>query len=75
MEGQRDQKINQKENKMYDNAYPYDEELIQMIANHQTNSSWRNLEEGSAVILAVAVVLGVRRSLRKRHYISHASDA
>jgi len=28
-----------------------------------------------AVILAVAVVLGIRRSVRKRHYISHASDA
>jgi len=28
-----------------------------------------------AVILLIAVVLGVRRSVRKRHYISHASDA
>jgi hypothetical protein len=28
-----------------------------------------------AVILIVAVVLGVRRSAMKRHYISHASDA
>ena len=27
------------------------------------------------VILVVAIVLGVRRSIRKRHYISHASDA
>jgi ABC-2 type transport system permease protein len=27
------------------------------------------------VILVIAVVLGVRRSVRKRHYISHASDA
>lgn len=44
---------------MYDNAYPYDEELIQMIANHQTNSSWRNLEEGSAVILAVAAYVSL----------------
>jgi len=28
-----------------------------------------------AVIFVVAVVLGLRRSVRKRHYISHASDA
>jgi ABC-type uncharacterized transport system involved in gliding motility auxiliary subunit len=28
-----------------------------------------------AVILVVAVVLGLRRGVRKRHYISHASDA
>jgi ABC-type uncharacterized transport system involved in gliding motility auxiliary subunit len=28
-----------------------------------------------AVILVAAVVLGVRRTMRKRHYISHASDA
>jgi hypothetical protein len=27
------------------------------------------------VILVVAVVLGLRRGVRKRHYISHASDA
>jgi ABC-type uncharacterized transport system involved in gliding motility auxiliary subunit len=28
-----------------------------------------------AVIIVVAVVLGLRRGVRKRHYISHASDA
>jgi len=28
-----------------------------------------------AVILLIAIVLGIRRSVRKRHYISHASDA
>ncbi|MBS1258147.1 MAG: hypothetical protein MAG551_01200 [Candidatus Scalindua arabica] len=28
-----------------------------------------------AIILIVAIVLGIRRSIRKRHYISHASDA
>jgi ABC-2 type transport system permease protein len=28
-----------------------------------------------AVILIIAIVLGLRRSVRKRHYISHASDA
>ncbi len=27
------------------------------------------------VILIIAIVLGIRRSIRKRHYISHASDA
>ncbi len=28
-----------------------------------------------AVILIIAIVVGVRRSIRKRHYISHKSDA
>jgi ABC-type uncharacterized transport system involved in gliding motility auxiliary subunit len=28
-----------------------------------------------AVILAIAIVLGIYRSVKKRHYISHASDA
>lgn len=28
-----------------------------------------------AIILIIAIVLGVRRSIRKRYYISHASDA
>ena len=28
-----------------------------------------------AIILIIAIVLGIRRSIRKRHYISHASDA
>ena len=28
-----------------------------------------------AVILVIAIVLGIRRSVKKRHYISHASDA
>ncbi len=27
------------------------------------------------IILIIAIVLGIRRSIRKRHYISHASDA
>ena len=27
-----------------------------------------------AVILIIAIVVGIRRSIRKRHYISHASD-
>jgi ABC-2 type transport system permease protein len=34
-----------------------------------------NMLAAPAVILLVAVILGARRSLRKRHYISHASDA
>lgn len=34
-----------------------------------------NMLAAPAVILAVAVVLGIRRSVRKRHYISHSSDA
>ncbi len=28
-----------------------------------------------AIILIIAMVLGIRRSIRKRHYISHASDS
>jgi ABC-type uncharacterized transport system involved in gliding motility auxiliary subunit len=34
-----------------------------------------NMLGAPAVILLIAIVLGLRRSLRKRHYISHASDA
>ena len=34
-----------------------------------------NMLLAPAVILVVAIVLGIRRSARKRHYISHASDA
>jgi ABC-type uncharacterized transport system involved in gliding motility auxiliary subunit len=34
-----------------------------------------NMLAAPAVILVIAIVLGVRRSVRKRHYISHASDA
>lgn len=30
---------------------------------------------GPAAILVIAIILGVRRSVRRRHYISHASDA
>ncbi|MBN1818250.1 MAG: GldG family protein [Sedimentisphaerales bacterium] len=30
---------------------------------------------GPVIILLIAVVLGIRRSVMKRHYISHASDA
>ncbi len=34
-----------------------------------------NMLAAPAVILAVAIVLGLRRGVRKRHYVSHASDA
>ena len=34
-----------------------------------------NMLAAPLVILIIAVVLGIRRSIRKRHYISHASDA
>ncbi len=34
-----------------------------------------NMLMAPAVILIIAIVLGIRRGVRKRHYISHASDA
>jgi len=34
-----------------------------------------NMLGAPAVILVIAIVLGLRRGMRKRHYISHASDA
>jgi ABC-type uncharacterized transport system involved in gliding motility auxiliary subunit len=34
-----------------------------------------NMLAAPAVILVIAVALGIRRSVMKRHYISHASDA
>ncbi len=34
-----------------------------------------NMLAAPAVILLIAIVLGLRRSVMKRHYISHASDA
>lgn len=34
-----------------------------------------NILLAPAVILIIAIVLGIRRSARKRHYISHTSDA
>jgi ABC-type uncharacterized transport system involved in gliding motility auxiliary subunit len=34
-----------------------------------------NMLAAPAVILIIAVTLGIRRSVMKRHYISHASDA
>jgi len=34
-----------------------------------------NMLTAPAVILTIAIVLSIRRSVRKRHYISHASDS
>ena len=34
-----------------------------------------NMLTAPGVILVIAIVLGIRRSVRKRHYISHESDA
>jgi len=34
-----------------------------------------NMFAAPMVILLISVILGIRRSIRKRHYISHASDA
>ena len=34
-----------------------------------------NMLAAPAAILLVAIILGIRRSVRKRHYISHASDS
>ncbi len=47
-------------------------ERIEQLGN--SLRQW-NMLAAPAVILLAAVVLGTRRSLRKRHYISHASDA
>lgn len=47
-------------------------ERIERLGNILQNF---NMLMAPAVILIVAIVLGIRRSARKRHYISHASDA
>ena len=43
----------------------------------QLGDKLRNLNTWAIplVVLAVAIVLGIRRSVRKRHYVSHASDS
>ena len=43
----------------------------------QLGDKLRNLNMWSApiVILVIAIVLGIRRSMRRRNYISHASDS
>jgi ABC-type uncharacterized transport system involved in gliding motility auxiliary subunit len=47
-------------------------ERIEHLGNMLRNF---NMLMAPAVILAITIVLGIRRSVRKRHYISHASDA
>ncbi|ODS33034.1 MAG: ABC-type uncharacterized transport system [Candidatus Scalindua rubra] len=47
-------------------------ERIESLGNVLRNF---NMLMTPAIILVIAIVLGVRRSIRKRHYISHASDA
>ncbi|MHC4913339.1 MAG: Gldg family protein, partial [Planctomycetota bacterium] len=47
-------------------------ERIEHLGNMLRNF---NMLMAPAVILIIAIVLGIRRSARKRHYISHASDA
>jgi len=47
-------------------------ERIERLGNRLRQA---NMLVAPVVILVIAVVLGLRRSVRKRHYISHASDA
>ena len=47
-------------------------ERIEHLGNMLRNF---NMLMAPSVILVIAIVLGIRRSVRKRHYISHASDA
>jgi ABC-type uncharacterized transport system involved in gliding motility auxiliary subunit len=47
-------------------------ETIEQLGNKLRQA---NMLAAPLVILIIAVVMGVRRSIRKRHYISHASDA
>lgn len=47
-------------------------EKIESLGNILRNF---NMLMAPAIILIISIVLGVRRSIRKRHYISHASDS
>jgi ABC-type uncharacterized transport system involved in gliding motility auxiliary subunit len=54
--------------------------VIQMKRRERIDSLGQKLQRANtliapAVILIIAIVVGIRRSIRKRHYISHASDA
>ena len=54
--------------------------VIQMKRRERIDSLGQELQRANtliapAVILMIAIVVGIRRSIRKRHYISHASDA
>ena len=47
-------------------------ERIEQLGNRLRQA---NMLGAPTIILIIAIVLGIRRSARKRHYISHASDA
>jgi ABC-type uncharacterized transport system involved in gliding motility auxiliary subunit len=47
-------------------------ERIERLGNRLRQA---NMLVAPIVILVIAIVLGIRRGVRKRHYISHASDA
>ena len=47
-------------------------EKIEHLGNRMRQA---NMLAAPMVILIIAIVLGIRRGIRKRHYISHASDA
>jgi len=47
-------------------------ERIEQLGNKLRQA---NMLGAPTIILIIAIVLGIRRSARKRHYISHASDA
>lgn len=47
-------------------------ERIEQLGNRLRQA---NMLGAPAVILFIAILLGLRRGMRKRHYISHASDA
>jgi ABC-type uncharacterized transport system involved in gliding motility auxiliary subunit len=47
-------------------------EKIERLGNRMRQA---NMLAAPMVILIIAIVLGIRRGMRKRHYISHASDA
>jgi len=49
--------------------------MLDRIAQLSTYFLLMNMGAVPTIIMIVAVVLGVRRSVRKRHYITHASDA
>jgi ABC-type uncharacterized transport system involved in gliding motility auxiliary subunit len=54
--------------------------VIQMKRRERIDSLGGKLQRANtliapAVILIIAIVVGIRRSIRKRHYISHKSDA
>ena len=66
------------EKKIYESER--EKRLIGMKKRERIDKLGRKLQRANTiaaplVILIIAVVLGLRRSLRKRHYISHASDS